>query len=181
MTITWTLPGIVEWIWVRLNLIIFYSVFLGVPLLLSYRKKFSLPKATIYTVTFLGLVVGVWEYPLFLSGVQAPMVGGMLNCLPWMLVLLGWMAPFFLVCLLFRVRFHFSRDDGWRLFWWIMFSWIFAEIEAINLATGTIYLWNYYISFVPRTFTAVFLHLTLRPETTSKKSAEEKACGSGTF
>lgn len=151
--IEWTLIGVIKWILERSPLFLFYEL-LGLYPLYKYTQIMGFNKAVIYTLSFLLLVVGVWEMPLFIYGAQEGLI--------WIAWLISYMIPFPIICILFQITFHFKKRDFYDFIFWCAIASAFTGIHMMMYASYPFW-WNWGISYIFRTFTAIMLYRILRP------------------
>lgn len=150
--IEFTIPGIIIWLFARKELLIFYCI-LGIIFFVKNQKvfnnsKFKNTKNIIYSFSFISLVVGMWELPLFWFTLPYGII--------WTFNLILYMIPFPIISKLLKIKFVFHKKEVFLFFIWCLTAIISFEtnfiINSINPA-----IWNYGISYLFRFITYLSL------------------------
>ena len=154
--ITWLLIRTAEWI--------FYGI-LGIILILKFQPIFkNIFKTFLYSLSFLCLVIGVWELPLFIFGAETGWT--------WAFSLVDYMALFPMVCILFKIHFTFGKRELSLFLAWCGIAVISAETQIltvnwqITIGSWLFYtnpnIWDQILSYVFRALTFIFLYQIFR-------------------
>ena len=112
--IEFTVSGITIWLLGRKSLIDFYLV-LGIFLLWQNTKIFKNPiKNLIYSFSFISLVVGMWELPLFWFTLPYGWI--------WTVQLILYAVPFLLINLIFKIKYVFTKKELTVFLLWCFIS-----------------------------------------------------------